>query len=464
MAFWFLNTHRDPPRTQTHCVVTGNLTDDTNTQNNKENAGINNRAYGPRWLSDPLGLSLLQPSQIPTHTFLEQEDDNNWWQMHKQFSPDAINFGQSVEGNWHELTRIPVTQSNILLRFISGWPGGLQQSRTRMRIQNPRQSAILSNKQLTQIFGRSDNALDRHHQRQTKTRRLHTVNDQQHNSRGMYVKIKFWQAQQQSNPSNKLHQCSKELFTIIHECVHQGIQSVVHGEEEQRSRHSLSRLAQRQQNTPLNFTLSFSITDAREFQYITATQRDQIVADFAIAVATREQAVAGMTHNDKAQAWGRWTKYCASVRCKDPFMDELSQQEWIPMLGDFAMAVRQGGFLGECFEVLAEGTVWGAISHVVQAFRAKGRPNPTKDANQELSILLSWQFCAFRNEDPKKVWQKTLSFIILNELEKRQVTNLDKASYNSLLAQLSLHVLLANTWKFLTGIWNAMHKTLVHAK
>jgi hypothetical protein len=67
-------------------------------------------------------------------------------------------------------------------------------------------------------------------------------------------------------------------------------------------------------------------------------------------------------------------------------MDGLSKQEEI---GAFAMAVRSRRFSGECYETLAEGTVRGTISHVVQAFLAKGRHNPTKDADNELSILLS---------------------------------------------------------------------------
>ncbi len=163
MAFWFLNTHCDPPQTQTHQVVVGNPIVGTNAQNNKENAGIKDWAHGPPWLCNPLGLSLPQLPQIPTRPFSEQEDDNNWQQNHKQLSADAINFGQSAEKNWHEFTRVLVTPLKILLWFMPRWLGRLQQSRTCMEIQSPRGSAIASNKQLTQIFGHSDNALDWHH-------------------------------------------------------------------------------------------------------------------------------------------------------------------------------------------------------------------------------------------------------------------------------------------------------------
>jgi hypothetical protein len=51
-------------------------------------------------------------------------------------------------------------------------------------------------------------------------------------------------------------------------------------------------------------------------------------------------------------------------------------------------------FLGEKYKTLAEGTVRNTISHVVQTFWEKGQPNPTKDTDHELSILLSRQFRA----------------------------------------------------------------------
>jgi hypothetical protein len=46
----------------------------------------------------------------------------------------------------------------------------------------------------------------------------------------------------------------------------------------------------------------------KHFKNITTTQQDQLMADFTAAAATREQAVMGATHNNKARAWGRWEK------------------------------------------------------------------------------------------------------------------------------------------------------------
>ncbi len=64
---------------------------------------------------------------------------------------------------------------------------------------------------------------------------------------------------------------------------------------------------------------------------------------------------------------------------------------------------------------------------MVQAFWAAGRQNPTKDGDNELSILLSGQFRAFQNDDPKEKQEKALPFSVLDELAKRQVNDLDKA-------------------------------------
>ena len=73
-------------------------------------------------------------------------------------------------------------------------------------------------------------------------------------------------------------------------------------------------------------------------------------------------------------------------------MDRLTQNDQISMLGAFAMAVREGQFSQDCHKVLVEGTVRGAVSHVVQTFWAAGQQNPTKDDDRELSILLSRQY------------------------------------------------------------------------
>ncbi len=131
-------------------------------------------------------------------------------------------------------------------------------------------------------------------------------------------------------------------------------------------------------------------------------------------------------HTTTNLALERWEEYCLSVGCRDIFMDSLSKQEQILMLGAFAMAVRSGWFSDKKIGTLVERTVRGTISNVVQTFWSSGQQNPTKDADNELSILLSWQFRAFRNVNPKEEQQKALPFSVLDKLAKRQATKTDK--------------------------------------
>ena len=104
-----------------------------------------------------------------------------------------------------------------------------------------------------------------------------------------------------------------------------------------------------------------------------------------------------------------------SIGCDDLYLNKFSQVEQNLLLGAFAMAVREGRFTKDRTEPLVEGTVRGTISHVVQAFRESGRQNPSKDADNMLSVLLSRQFRAYRNDDPKEVQQKALPFCVLEE-------------------------------------------------
>ncbi len=109
--------------------------------------------------------------------------------------------------------------------------------------------------------------------------------------------------------------------------------------------------------TYLNTLSPLPTTDADAFHDILAAQRDQLFADFATAVLTREQAVTGGTHDNEYRAHARWEEYFLSIGCRDIFMDSLSKQERILLLGAFTMAVRKGRFSYSHFNTLAGGTV-----------------------------------------------------------------------------------------------------------
>jgi hypothetical protein len=93
---------------------------------------------------------------------------------------------------------------------------------------------------------------------------------------------------------------------------------------------------------------------------------------------------------------------------------------------------------------------------VVQTFRAKGRPNPTKDTDSKLSILLSRQFRAYRNNNPKQVQQKALPFDGFNNIAKRQVTELDRAIVQQTIA---IAFFVCHSCKYLEVLWRDMKHT-----
>jgi hypothetical protein len=123
--------------------------------------------------------------------------------------------------------------------------------------------------------------------------------------------------------------------------------------------------------------------------------------DLLAAAASRERAITGASQDDGARSWGRWKKWCESVGCDDLYLNQCSQIKRNLLLGAIAMAIRERRFLLNRTDALVEGTVRGAISHVVQAFRESGRQNPTKDADNMLSVLLLRQFRAYKRRSQR---------------------------------------------------------------
>ncbi len=198
-------------------------------------------------------------------------------------------------------------------------------------------------------------------------------------------------------------------------------------EGEQRRRRIITRLAQNRLRTHLYPPFSLPFTASKSFRDCSAAQRNLLLADITSATLAREKAVTGGTHDDESRAWRRWSEYCASIGLHDTYMDDLNKQDRVIVVGAFAMALRTGRFSRERHEPLAEGTVRNTISAVVQTFRATGRENPTRDIDNELSVLLSRQFRAYRNEDPKQRQQKALPIFVLANIAKRQITETERA-------------------------------------
>jgi hypothetical protein len=150
------------------------------------------------------------------------------------------------------------------------------------------------------------------------------------------------------------------------------------------------------------------------------------MADFTAAATTRERAVTGATHDNKARPGGDG-KHTASPLDAATFtwMDSDKSRKFscsglLPWLSDLDNF--KGNAMGHWLREQS-----GVPSHMwYRPSGVKGRQNPTKDRVHEYSVLLSRQFRAFQNEDPKQAQQKALPFSVLDELAKPQVTELDK--------------------------------------
>eukprot|EP00957_Ditylum_brightwellii_P115223 8787505-Ditylum_brightwellii.AAC.1 len=96
-------------------------------------------------------------------------------------------------------------------------------------------------------------------------------------------------------------------------------------------------------------------------------------------------------------------------------------------MGAFAMALHEGRFSRKSHDTLAEGTVRGAILYVAQTFQENNHSKPTKDNDSKLGQLLSSQYKAFTNKDPKPKQQKALPIGVLRVAAKANVMESQRA-------------------------------------
>ena len=141
------------------------------------------------------------------------------------------------------------------------------------------------------------------------------------------------------------------------------------------------------------------------------------MADLAAVETAREEEVTGKTHADQAREWSRWENYCGSFGIiEDEFLDHFTRGQRIRIMGDFAMAIREGVFSGRSHGNLAESKIRGAISYVSHNFRGNYRPNPTKDKDGEPERVLSRQYRAYKNSKPNPKQQKSIPICIVAEV------------------------------------------------
>ena len=112
---------------------------------------------------------------------------------------------------------------------------------------------------------------------------LRPVNDQQHDSQRMKATIKLQQSWQRTSSGRGPCRCRPPPSSCIHWWRNTRIQLVVCQKIKQCDRLTISGLISGRQITHLNTSSPFPTTDADAFQDISASQWDQLLADFAAA-------------------------------------------------------------------------------------------------------------------------------------------------------------------------------------
>ena len=136
----------------------------------------------------------------------------------------------------------------------------------------------------------------------------------------------------------------------------------------------------------------------------------------------------GRTHGNQARLWHRFSKCLNSSRIgQDVFLDSFTRSQQNKIIGAFAMALRQGQFLGPAYDTLALGTIQNTTSDISLTFRENGQPNLTKDNNLQLSFILQHQFRDFKNKDPKEKQQKAILACVIAKIANQKLTELQCA-------------------------------------
>jgi hypothetical protein len=155
------------------------------------------------------------------------------------------------------------------------------------------------------------------------------------------------------------------------------------------------------------------------------------MADLASATAARQTAVGGNILDNEIRAWNHFSEYCKSIGLGDNlFLEDMSRNHRIKIIGGFAVAVRQGQFFRPRDAPLAESTVSDTLNHVAVVFRENGHNDPKRDAERNVARLLRRQLRLYKKDNPKEVQHKALPVCVLRLILSSKSTELRQASSN----------------------------------
>ncbi len=139
------------------------------------------------------------------------------------------------------------------------------------------------------------------------------------------------------------------------------------------------------------------------------------MADLAAASAACQTAVGGGTLKNEAWAWKWYTEYCNRVGLgHNPFLDRMSRQHKIKIMGAFAVALPQGRLSRAADAPLAHSTVRDTLNLVAATFWDNRRDDPKRDVENNVARLLRHQLRSYSKDDPKELQQKPLPVCVLH--------------------------------------------------
>ena len=191
----------------------------------------------------------------------------------------------------------------------------------------------------------------------------------------------------------------------------------------------LPRQWSRRQRINSHLSNLLSLTDSRAFHNCTPAQQNNVVADCVAAEITRETSLQRGTHLKQTRAWNRWGEYNKSIGNSDFFLESFSKHQRIKIIDAFAMAVREGWFSGQAYDLLVESTVESAVSYVCMTFQENGYQKPSLDKDARTGSFYKDSIEGLRMLTPQRRHQTAIPMCVIDELEKKKTSKLCTAIF-----------------------------------
>jgi hypothetical protein len=172
-------------------------------------------------------------------------------------------------------------------------------------------------------------------------------------------------------------------------------------------------------NTICSIKRSLLPTGTSQFQGQTSAQRDYL-RDLLLATASAAaQGVTAGTSKKSNTAWERWIQFLHSIGLpNDPFLDELDRGQRHRLLCTFAQSLCHCTYSRSTkgYAELVAGTCITAVNGVADAFKATKNYDPRLNSDGKTSFLIQRLYKGYKNPDPSKTQQKSLSLNVIRRM------------------------------------------------